>query len=220
MQGRLAGERPETARSTAVAGPAQSGELDHQPSRLVGSEDWFEVDSRAVFVADARGGLLDANPAARELQRTGRFVHPFADRLAFSLHTAEEALARALALVCSGRSSREAVLLRGNDGEWRRLELHRRPAGPDPLAQPAAFVATHVAAERDWRIGPVCEAFNLTPTEREILAQLMADSAPKDIARLLGISTHTVRTHLRSIYAKTGTRGITSSLCKTIELSL
>ena len=47
----------------------------------------------------------------------------------------------------------------------------------------------------------------LTPREREILGLLAAGARPSEIARRLGISTHTVRRHIANVSSKLGLRG-------------
>lgn len=46
------------------------------------------------------------------------------------------------------------------------------------------------------------EALHLTPRESEVLAQLVDDVPETDIAESLGVSPHTVRTHVKNLYAK------------------
>jgi len=48
--------------------------------------------------------------------------------------------------------------------------------------------------------------FGLTPAEARVLALLLDDCRPSEIAEELGISITTVRTHLKSLFAKTETR--------------
>jgi DNA-binding CsgD family transcriptional regulator len=47
----------------------------------------------------------------------------------------------------------------------------------------------------------------LTPREAELAVALCAGSEPSGFAAAAGVSTNTVRFHLKSIYAKTGARG-------------
>lgn len=47
--------------------------------------------------------------------------------------------------------------------------------------------------------------FDLTPSEAKVARLAATGAAPKDISVLCGISPNTVKTHLKSIYAKTGT---------------
>ena len=61
---------------------------------------------------------------------------------------------------------------------------------------------------------------SLSPREREVL-QLLADGiATRQIARQLGISYSTVRTHMRSISAKLGTKSMVSTVVTARELEL
>ena len=53
---------------------------------------------------------------------------------------------------------------------------------------------------------------NLSPREWEILQLLLANYRTQTIARSLHISTHTVRTHLKSIFRKLGVRSQISLL--------
>ena len=61
---------------------------------------------------------------------------------------------------------------------------------------------------------------SLSPREREVL-QLLADGiATRQIARQLAISYSTVRTHMRSISAKLGTKSMVSAVVTARELEL
>jgi len=48
-------------------------------------------------------------------------------------------------------------------------------------------------------------AFNLSPAECKVAAQLYSGKPPKEIAKALGVSPSTVKTHLDSLFAKTKT---------------
>ncbi len=61
---------------------------------------------------------------------------------------------------------------------------------------------------------------SLSGREREVL-QLMADGiGTRKIAKLLGISYSTVRTHMRSISSKLGTRSMVNAVVSARELEL
>ncbi|WP_346345615.1 helix-turn-helix transcriptional regulator [Streptomyces sp. SID5643] len=62
----------------------------------------------------------------------------------------------------------------------------------------------------------VCKTGNLSPREREILNCLASGFTYDQTARYLGISVHTVSTHLRRMRAKTST----SSLAALIRVSI
>ncbi|MFI1369336.1 LuxR C-terminal-related transcriptional regulator [Streptomyces griseochromogenes] len=52
-----------------------------------------------------------------------------------------------------------------------------------------------------------CDWYGITARERQIMHHLQDGSAPKQIARVLDLSVHTVNEHLRAIFRKTGTCG-------------
>lgn len=52
-----------------------------------------------------------------------------------------------------------------------------------------------------------CDWYGITPRERRILEHLYDGAAPKQIARALDLSAHTVNDHLKSVYGKTRAQG-------------
>ena len=53
-------------------------------------------------------------------------------------------------------------------------------------------------------VGPIREASRFTPREVEIVRLIASDYSDKEVARVLGISGHTLRTHLSRIYRRHG----------------
>ncbi|MFD9903204.1 helix-turn-helix transcriptional regulator [Streptomyces sp. NPDC059063] len=102
------------------------------------------------------------------------------------------------------------------------------PAAPPALAcSPAAFlgrrIAVHAQCLDDAGKGEVAVVIQeatgalllptfaawhrLTAREREVVERLCSGAAPKQIARILDVSVHTVNTHLKAMFRKTGTCG-------------
>ncbi|WP_043632967.1 helix-turn-helix transcriptional regulator [Nonomuraea candida] len=52
-----------------------------------------------------------------------------------------------------------------------------------------------------------CDWYGVTARERQIMQHLYSGSAPKQIARALDLSVHTVGDHLKALFRKTGTSG-------------
>ncbi|MEU6730856.1 helix-turn-helix transcriptional regulator [Nonomuraea wenchangensis] len=52
-----------------------------------------------------------------------------------------------------------------------------------------------------------CDWYGLTPRERQVLELLCRGAAPKQVARVLGLSAHTVHDHLKALFRKTGAGG-------------
>jgi DNA-binding CsgD family transcriptional regulator len=60
----------------------------------------------------------------------------------------------------------------------------------------------------------------ISPRELEVLAELAAGSANKEIARRLGVSPNTVKTHLAHLYEKLGAKSRTDAIARARELGL
>jgi len=169
---------------------------------------WFELDSHACFVTDLDGRLLEANGAGRALVESGAVALHGDGAMSFGLAEASEAVEEALRLLSFGQMQRKHIVLQGFDGVWRSLELHLHREG-----RSLVFITVRSEARCNAvSTQPLVEAFHLTPTQAEVLAKLASGVVPKDIGRRMGISTHTVRTHLRAIFAKLRVRGIAGTL--------
>lgn len=57
-------------------------------------------------------------------------------------------------------------------------------------------------------------SLGLTPREAEVLALLAAGKANKEIARALGVSPNTVKTHLARLYEKLGATSRTAAIAQ------
>ena len=187
---------------------------------LVDGEEDMEVVGRAASVAGAislprseppdgvimdyhldDGTGRDATLAMREIFPNARFVF-------LSRDDSDDAR---LAAVESGAS---AYLHKSNPGS-EVISTIRKVAHGVSLITPA-MVATLVVRGRTR--AHVRES--LSPREREVL-QLMADGVPtRQIAQRLGISYSTVRTHVRAISAKLGTRSMVKTVVTARELEL
>jgi len=75
--------------------------------------------------------------------------------------------------------------------------------------EPASFAALEEST------GPL-----LTPRELEVLASVADGRTNKEIARLLGISLHTVKFHLESLMRKLGATSRAGALAKAMRLNL
>jgi DNA-binding NarL/FixJ family response regulator len=62
--------------------------------------------------------------------------------------------------------------------------------------------------------------FGLTSREKEILGQMVAGHIKKEIAGLMGLSIHTVNSHMRSIYRKLNVRTINAAVARALKSQL
>ena len=110
-------------------------------------------------------------------------------------------------VVTRARASRSsthiATRVHGTSGVWRRVTAI-------PMEGARGSVAVMIEPARAADLTPILlEAYGLTEREIDIVIQLARGLSTKDIATELSISPHTVRDHVKAIFAKTGftTRG-------------
>lgn len=86
------------------------------------------------------------------------------------------------------------------DGRWLSLRAARLESAERPIA---VTIEDAAPAERATLFG---RAFALTAREAELLGHLRAGRDTRDVAVRMHLSEHTVQDHLKSVFAKTGTR--------------
>ncbi|WP_165975419.1 helix-turn-helix transcriptional regulator [Actinomadura rubrisoli] len=74
-----------------------------------------------------------------------------------------------------------------------------------PLDDDIAIVIQ--SAPHSQALAAFCDWYGLTPRERTMVTHLCDAFSAKQIARLAGLSLHTVNDHLKTIYRKTGATG-------------
>lgn len=91
--------------------------------------------------------------------------------------------------------------LQGRSGRWLRLHVA-------PMVDGDGSIALTVETARPGDLAQILlDSYGLTPRETEIVLSLCRGMPTKDIADELCLSPHTVRDHLKAIYAKTGVAG-------------
>jgi len=159
-----------------------------------------------VLLASARGQLLHANQAARhELAR--RRVLAVDDGL---LHTADAAqskvLQQALAKAETGR--RSLIALRSAARQQFSIAVvplrPERPLGPSSIA----FVFSRVSVCDAVMLCFFARTHGLTPSEEQVLGILCQGYSAPQIAVQLNVAVSTIRSHVRSMCAKTHSNGV------------
>jgi DNA-binding CsgD family transcriptional regulator len=92
---------------------------------------------------------------------------------------------------------------RGRQALWR-VNLGRLAHGDGSEA--TVLMLIYLPAASDGTLTALQRLFGLTAAEARVLALLLDDCRPREIADELSISITTVRSHLQSLFAKTGTR--------------
>jgi DNA-binding CsgD family transcriptional regulator len=172
--------------------------------------------SSAVFLVAADGRVVFANHAAQDLLSAGVFVNRRNDLIGASDARADAALRSAVAMAARGDGALGigglAIELSNapDDDRWLAHVLPltggaRQSAGALHAAAAAVFVR-NVSLDLQWPLETIGKLYGLTPGEVRVLQAIVDVGGTPAIAEKFGISEGTVRTHLKSIFAKTGAR--------------
>lgn len=178
------------------------------------SDECFEADPQPRLIISSEGLLVRANARARELLDEHVLAAPRGE-LRFGSAESSRMFGETLRSICGRPGARARLLVKDFQGDWRTLQLHTGATGLYGFVT-LGPAATDVASDGLYA---VVEAFGLTRAEAQVLAELVGDACPKETARKLSLSEHTVRSHLRSIYAKLGVRGLTSAVRLSMQLA-
>jgi DNA-binding CsgD family transcriptional regulator len=195
------GGHGDSERASAKPRPAADG---HDTLQTGDPTPWFDADPTPVFVLGADGALLASNRSGRQFLEARAAVSLRGGRIGFADDAAQNCFTQALEKITSGAKTEFVVVLRCDDGYWRRLHVLHHGG----LSSRTAFVTVRGEPKREVDITPIVEAFRLSFAEGKVLLHVARGLEPKRIAVRLGVSPHTVRAHLRSLYAKLRVRGM------------
>ena len=136
-----------------------------------------------------------------------RAVAPAVPIVVLTVHEDDENVFEAL---CAGASG---YLLKPASGEKILEAVDTALRGGAPMN---AFIARNVLRMFTQHARPRGD-YGLSDREREILHLLLEERSQKQIAQALGLSPHTVDTHLRNIYAKLHVHSRSGAVAKAIQ---
>ncbi|WP_433260535.1 helix-turn-helix transcriptional regulator [Actinosynnema sp. CS-041913] len=87
-------------------------------------------------------------------------------------------------------------------GRW--VAMHGQPLDSSATGDVAVLVQ---AATGALLLPAFCDWYGITTRERQVVAELYDGAAPKQIARRLDLSVHTVNDHLKAVFHRTGAGG-------------
>lgn len=169
----------------------------------------------AVFLVDAEGRVVHRNEAAERLAANGAILRVGSGRLVPPHGPSRRALTEAIGRAVRGElelpQTPYSVPLGDATAEDRMLATvlplrHRRAGGAfRPFAAAAAVFVQDAAAARAMPGQALAALYGLTPAELRFLGTLAGAGSVVKAAAALGVSEATGRTHMSSIFAKTGT---------------
>ncbi len=181
-----------------------------------------QLDS-PVLIFGLERGIAFANPSAERALEGGQVLRNSKGYLHGATGEIEQLLGRLSGdtSASGGRSLERAVI--GTDGEERLLFAVRLDLGPHhPSNRTDPFVLLVMRSPREDTRNPVAIAartFGLTSAQVQVLTFLAQGHSPEAIADILGVSVATVRSHLRDLFAKSGTSRQAELVARTLSLA-
>jgi DNA-binding CsgD family transcriptional regulator len=165
----------------------------------------FDAISMVALVCDAYGKLLACSPSGEAFLRKGEFLTLSKGVVSPSALACQPDFARALAIAAApvdlSTPANSTVILRGPSGKGsRRLEV--APFRTEfVLGLGRAVLLALPASERAPDPRGLAQ-LGLTPAEAEVALATASGRTPAEIAAARGVGYETVRSQIRSIYAK------------------
>ena len=166
-----------------------------------------------LFFVDASGRIVHANTSGQDMLAQGVLARGSSGKLASYDTSAVQGLDEIFGITESGDADEPrggAVPLTARDGEHYVAHVlpltagSRRQAGASSEAIAAVFVKK-AALNMPSPLDIIAKFYKLTPTELRVLFAIVQVGGVPDVAQSMGISPSTVKTHLRRLFAKTGT---------------
>ena len=114
----------------------------------------------------------------------------------------------------TGYPHSERFVLRNPDTEYRAYTLSRESHTTDNMI---LTIQGNLEPD-DLKMQTLIEAFGFSRREAKIMEMMIAGMKPKEIAYEAGISLNTVRSHLRTLYAKMQVRDYNHALSQAVRL--
>jgi DNA-binding CsgD family transcriptional regulator/PAS domain-containing protein len=188
-----------------------SNVLDAQAIEKARMIETLDALKLGVVLADEDSRILHANRAAEAMMRDGASLHDRGGVLKAECRAASAEIRSAIRYAArneSGIGKTGLAVRLTNEGEAPLLAHVLPLAGGEVRArlEPAAVAAVFInpAVDAAASTKAVATAFQLTPAETRVLGRVLTGSTVAEAAAQLGVAPTTARTHLDSIFAKTG----------------
>lgn len=188
--------------ATPPGGRARAGR--RRPAAPAASHgfEWLELWPTAAALLDGASTVIASNSTFRRRAIDGAGLSIVDGRVILPADAAVRRLGALIASVlASGRDA--ALSLPAADGIGG-LEIAVRRVPRTLCARAVLLVVHDVTADRVICTDRVRELYGLTRTQVAVVQALVADPGLGPVARALGLSQHTVRAHLKQIFAKCG----------------
>lgn len=178
-----------------------------------GASEVLERSGMKIILVDGAARIRFATSAAERFLQSSEDITAIAGRVIATQLTSNHRLLQAIQSATStatGVLQRPESLIavpRPNGRPLAVVAIPFTPRGSDPaLSEPGALLMIRDPDASTPASGALRELFGLTPTEAAIAAALVEGKSLQEIAAASGTTFHTVRSHLKAITQKTGTR--------------
>ena len=199
-----------TRRSTALIGRV----IDFKRTEAATLVDLLDGISAGMFLVNASGRIVHANASGHAMLAEGSLLRADDGKLTPNDADAEQALDDVFAMADGGDAAVGvkgiAVPLTARDGGRHVAHVlpltsgERRRAGTTYAAVAAVFVQK-APLDTPSPHEVISKHYKLTPMELRVLFAIVQVGGVPEASEALGIAASTVRTHLRRLFAKTGT---------------
>ncbi len=178
---------------------------DHPGSDLDALLSLIDVLAHGVVVVNEGGHIFHVNQAARTELARQRIVGKLKGDIQAVNPTEDRALQAALEKAAKGKRSLISIKGHGLSLMVAVVPLKREAGAWD--SRIALFFARAEVCESGM-VGFFARTYGLTHTEEQVLIILCRGLSAPDIAVQMKVAVSTVRSHVRSLCAKTGTSGV------------
>jgi DNA-binding CsgD family transcriptional regulator len=175
--------------------------------------DTLDGISSALFLVDADGGIKHANANGQAMLRAGTVVRASRTRLAAIDLQGHGALANAISAAALGDTAAQgtgaSLTFLGRDRETYVAHVlslvagARRQAGTGNSAVAAVFMRK-AELKLPHPVEALARHYKLTAAEMRVVLTIVEGGGLPEVARTLGVSEATVKTHLQRAFSKTG----------------
>lgn len=193
---------PEPSLDLSSEHQTPDGNSTHEPLGALAAL-WFEADPCPRWIVTRSLTVLEANAGARKTLREAMILRE-RDGVLIAVHPDDAGRVR-LAMADAIRGRAALAILHGRDSAVpaalsARLFGGELPEGP--------FLVLSMNEARDFlspeALSGTLDLFRLTPAEKGVVEAIFSTPNTDDVAEKLGLSPHTVNTHLRRIFSKLG----------------
>lgn len=187
--------------------------LDHGKSKVAELADAFDGLSAGMFLVDATGRIIHLNAAGRVLLSTGA-LNANGNRLSAAGSEVNGLLHDAIVAASHGDRAMNvkgiSLPLTARGGENYVAHVLPLASGARQRASTTYAAAAAVFAYKAKLTIPsplevIARRYKLTPTELRVLLALVEIGGASEVAKALGISIATVKSHLAHLFEKTST---------------